>query len=166
MPVSYSWEKKYWKQAGGEANLNQSCQKTTPPLLQQVPGCGSFIYIPPLVFQEVREHFTEQNKDFIVMYCSRKVIHIRGVEAPGSKSQFFFSAFAQGHFNSEWHIDCSKDEMCDFHVTGCPRWLSDHPAVTNGHLGLIHCLHFPAQRAHPSPVSLKTDLASKGDVFV
>lgn len=90
MPVSYSWGKKYWKQAGGEANLNQSCQKTTPPLLQQVPGCGSFIYIPPLVFQEVREHFTEQNKDFIVMYCSRKVIHIRGVEAPGSKSQFFF----------------------------------------------------------------------------
>lgn len=73
--------------------------------MQQVPGtahchCGSFIYIPPLIFREVREHFTKQNKDFIVMYCSRKVIHIRGVEAPGSKSQFF-SAFAQGHFNSE-----------------------------------------------------------------
>lgn len=67
------------------------------------------------------------------------------VEAPGSKSQgFFLPAFAQGHFNSEWHIDCCKDEKCDFHSHRTPLVaISDHPVVTNWDtLGLIHGLLF------------------------
>lgn len=67
------------------------CSPSVPPLplKHQVPGvCGSFTHFCVLISEFV-EHFAKQNKDFIFMYYSRKVRHTRGVEAPGSKSQFF-----------------------------------------------------------------------------